>query len=284
MVAATALWGATFVVVRDSVRALDPAALVLVRFTAAAVVLGVVAGVRRAPFGPAVWIGGAIAGVLAAGGYGFQALGLTTIPAGSSAFLTCVGSLFSALFAWPLLGQRPSATLLIGVGTAVAGSALLVAGASADFGRGEAWTLLGAALFALQVVTLARFAPGADPVALTAVQAAATALTLCPLTPQALKQVAGLSSGDGWRLAYLIGAGSTLAPLLQVAAQRTLPAGRIGLLLALEPVFALAFALSLGHERFMARWWVGATLILCGVAWVEYRAARVGSGASRRSM
>ena len=66
-------------------------------------------------------------------------------------------------------------------------------------------------------------------------------------------------------------AGSTLAPLLQVFAQRTLAAGRIGLLFALEPVFALVFALTLGGERFDIRWWAGAALILLAVALVEWR-------------
>ena len=68
-------------------------------------------------------------------------------------------------------------------------------------------------------------------------------------------------------------AGSTIAPLLQVVAQRRLPPGRIGLLFALEPVFALAFALTLGAERFAVRWWTGAALILSAVVLVEWRAA-----------
>jgi len=63
--------------------------------------------------------------------------------------------------------------------------------------------------------------------------------------------------------------------LLQVYAQRTLPAGRMGLLFALEPVFALLFAVTLGAERFEPRWWLGAGLILGAVVMVE-------SGGERR--
>ena len=61
--------------------------------------------------------------------------------------------------------------------------------------------------------------------------------------------------------------------MLQVFAQQTLSAGRVALLFALEPVFALLFALTLGGERFVARWWFGAALILCAVVLVEWRAA-----------
>jgi drug/metabolite transporter (DMT)-like permease len=62
-----------------------------------------------------------------------------------------------------------------------------------------------------------------------------------------------------------------VAPLLQVYAQRTLPAGRMGLLFALEPVFALVFAVTLGAERFEPRWWLGAGLILFAVVMVEWK-------------
>ena len=72
-----------------------------------------------------------------------------------------------------------------------------------------------------------------------------------------------------WRMGYLVLAGALIAPLLQVIAQRSLPPGRIALLFALEPVFALIFALYPGGERFMMRWWIGAALILAGVVIVE---------------
>jgi drug/metabolite transporter (DMT)-like permease len=49
----------------------------------------------------------------------------------------------------------------------------------------------------------------------------------------------------------------------------------MGLLFALEPVFALLFAVTLGAERFEPRWWLGAGLILGAVVMVE-------SGGERR--
>jgi drug/metabolite transporter (DMT)-like permease len=45
----------------------------------------------------------------------------------------------------------------------------------------------------------------------------------------------------------------------------------MGLLFALEPVFALVFAVTLGAERFEARWWLGAGLILAAVVMVEWK-------------
>jgi len=289
MVVATLLWGATFVVIRDSLGGLSPGTLVAVRFGIAAIVLGLIALVRRVRPTPATWKAGIAGGVAAAGGYLFQAVGLTSTPAGSSAFLTSTGTLFAAFFAWPLLGQRPSRGLLLGIGIALVGSALL--GIQGDFriGAGDAWTLLGALCFALQVVVLARWVKDGDPLSIAAIQAAVASLCVlafalpagarpagaAALSPGA--QLAALDAAGRARLAYLIVAGSVLAPLLQVFAQRTLPPGRVGLLFALEPVFALAFALAFGGERFVPRWWAGAALILFSVVWVEWSEARRGA-------
>ena len=276
MVAATQLWGATFVAARDILRSIGPIELVCARFSAATAVFAVLLLVRRAARGPAragaaaAFAGGAVSGVLGAGGYLFQAIGLTRTSAGSSAFLTCVGTVLAALFAWPILGQRPSSALLQGLVLALAGSALLSSGAGLAIGPGEAWTLAGAVVYALQIVAVAYWAPRADALLLTGVQTGMVALTLLPFAGRAPAQLAGLEPAGAWRFAYLALAGSVIAPLLQVIAQRTLAAGRIALLFALEPVFGLVFAITLGGERFALGWWVGASLILGGVLWVEW--------------
>jgi drug/metabolite transporter (DMT)-like permease len=273
-VAATSIWGATFVVIRDSLHALDPATLVFLRFAIATPLLGLVAAWRRPRFDRAAWIGGMVGGLCAAGGFLFQAIGLTATSAGTSAFLTCTGTLFAAALAWPLLGQRPTVVLAVGLGLALAGSALLPEHGVMRLGAGELWTLVGALLFAFQIVALAHFAPRADPVALTLVEAAVLTLAMAPFARHPLTVLETLRPENAARLAYLIVAGSALAPFLQVTAQRVLPPGRVGLLFALEPVFALVFAVTLGGEQFGGPWWLGAALILIGVTGVEWRALR----------
>jgi len=155
MVVATLLWGATFVVIRDSLAGLSPATLVAVRFGIAAIVLATIARLRGVRLSrrarQATLRAGIAGGIAAAGGYLFQAIGLTSSRAGSSAFLTSTGTLFAALFAWPLLGQRPGGRLVLGIAIALVGSALLGVRGDLQIGAGDAWTLLGALCFALQV-------------------------------------------------------------------------------------------------------------------------------------
>jgi drug/metabolite transporter (DMT)-like permease len=274
MVVATLLWGATFVVVRDCLAALTPAAVVTIRFGAAAVLLAPVLVARRRRLARETWVGGVVSGVATAGGYLFQAVGLLSTSAGSSAFLTSAGTLLAGLFAWPILRQRPTAWLALGLLVALLGSALLSLRGGWTLGVGEAWTLLGAAIYALQVVGLAHWAPRGDALAICGIQAAVAALCTLPFAGDLAASLQALD-GAGWaRVAYLVACGSVAAPLLQVLAQQTLSAGRVGLLFALEPVFALGFALAVGGERFVARWWVGAALILAAVVMVEWREAR----------
>jgi drug/metabolite transporter (DMT)-like permease len=273
MVGATLLWGGTFVPIRDSVRLMPPQALVCGRFAVAAALFALVALVRRRP-PRALELGVGIGnGVLMTGSFYLQALGLRSTSAGSSAFLTCAGSLFAAFWAWLFLAEQPRASLFAGIALALAGSALMSLDRALHLGFGELVTLAGATLYALQIVWIARHRSELDALAVVGVQTAAVALFVAPFAGALPGALAALPA-RGWAdFAYLAIAGSSIAPLLQVLAQRRLSAGRVGLLFALEPVFALLVALTLGGERFAARWWWGAGSILTAVVWVEWRAA-----------
>ena len=272
MVLACLLWGGTFVAIRDTVAEIPPALLVAWRFLCAGLVYAALLLLRRrAPRSPDVR-GGLVSGVTMMGGFLLQAEGLRSTSAGSSAFLTCAGTLLTAFWAWLLLRQRPRPRLVVGIGVALAGSALLTLREGLVLGHGELLTLAGAAMFALQIVAIARWAPVADPMALVCVQSFTAAAVLLPFAGPPQPLFGALTGATRWNFLYLVVAGSVVAPLLQVLAQRALSAGRIGLLFALEPVFALLFALTLGAETFAWRWWLGAGLILGAVLLVESRA------------
>jgi drug/metabolite transporter (DMT)-like permease len=271
MVLATLLWGGTFVAIRDAVADVPPALLVSTRFLGAGVLFALVLAIRRRRPTRHELAGGALSGLLMVGGFFLQALGLRSTSAGSSAFLTCAGTLLAAFWAWLLLRERPGARLTFGIALALVGSALLSLRGDVRLGAGELITLAGAALFALQVVAISRFASTADAIALVCVQSFVAGAVLLPLAAPSAGALGTLGGANLSRFAYLLLAGSTVAPLLQVLAQRSLSAGRMGLLFALEPVFALVFAVTLGAERFEPRWWLGAGLILGGVVMGESR-------------
>jgi drug/metabolite transporter (DMT)-like permease len=272
MVGATLLWGSTFVLIRDTVKVVPPAALMLIRFAPASLLFAALIAVRHVlsprPFDRrALWTG-LVCSPFICTCLLLQARGLRETSAGSSAFLTCAGTLAAPLFAWALLRQRPTARLSLAMALALLGSALLSLRDGLRFGGPEALTLLGSVAYAFQIVLVARVAETVDTLVLAGAQALGVALCLLPLTANLQPAaIADAASGVKWTIAWLALAGSFAAPLLQVLAQRTLSSARVALLFALEPLFALAFAVTVGGERFVALWWSGAALILSAV-WV----------------
>ncbi|HTM57380.1 MAG TPA: DMT family transporter [Candidatus Udaeobacter sp.] len=273
MVAATLLWGGTFIVTRDALPGVTVPALMLARFGVAALILGVTAALSRRRLSRLTLTGGLLCAPFIYACYALQAEGLRETTAGSSAFLTCAGTLAAPFFAWLLLRQRPSTAVFLGMGLALAGSLLLSWRQGMGFGRAETLTFAGSIAYAFQLVIVARLAPEVDPLVLTAVQSVGVALCALPFASPRAAVAALTGAGIAPRTLYLALAGSTVAPLLQVAAQRSLTTGRIAILFALEPVFALIFAATIGGERFVLRWWIGAGLILAAVVIAERGAA-----------
>jgi drug/metabolite transporter (DMT)-like permease len=274
MVLATLLWGGTFLATRDALPGAAVSALLLARFGAASAILAAVLFARGGRMSREALRYGLACGPFIAISHGLQTFGLRETSAGTSAFLTCAGTLSAPFFAWAMLRERPATEVFAGMALALMGSALLSWRPGFGLGRAELLTLLGATAYAFQLVIVARAAPRVDTLALTTAQLLGVTLCLLPFANVRAALALYAAPATGWRVAYLTLGGTVIAPLLQVHAQRTLPTGRIALLFALEPVFALMFAALLGGERFLAPWWIGAALILCAVVLAEWRGAR----------
>ena len=281
MVVATLLWGGTFTVIRDSVGTLPPLALVCARFSVAGAVFVLMLALRRRWPDRDAWITGLASAPFVAASYALQAIGLTTAAAASSAFLTAAGTLGVAFVAWGALGQRPDRAVLLGTALALAGAALMAWRGPWGFGRGELLTFFGALAYSVHLVIVAARIGRADPIALIAVLSCAVAVLMSPFSWSEMHVFAALDPASTWRFGYLAIAGTVVAPLLQVNAQRVLPPARMGLLFTLEPVAALVIALVIGAERFDLRWWAGAALILSAVVWVESRASAPDAASAR---
>jgi drug/metabolite transporter (DMT)-like permease len=266
LVAAAALFGATFVVVQEGVESAEPVPFIAVRYLVALALLAPLAASRLRTRDPRLWWDGAAAGLALGCGYVLQTTGLQYTTPSVSAFITYLLVVFVPIISAVVLRRRPHPLTVFGVALAVVGLALLTGGAGQGFGRGE-WLTLGCAVaFAAHVVILARVAPRHDVVALTTVQVA-TVMVGCG--------VLGFVTGGyrlgtpGWVAAIVTGIGATaVAFLLQTWAQRVVGPTRTAIVLLLEPVFAAALGAVLG-ERLGLSGVVGAALILVSVVVVE---------------
>jgi drug/metabolite transporter (DMT)-like permease len=273
LIAVTAVWGVTFVQVKDAVDVYPLFAFLAVRYAIATGVLGVV-GLRRVPsLGRSGLAAGTVLGALLGLGMGLQTAGLERTTVSSTGFITGLYVVLTPLFGVALFRTRVGAEVWFGVLLAVAGLAML-SGVHVGSTGGDLLVLSSTSAQALQIVMVERFANRYDAVALTLVEMAA-----CLLGFLAVALALGeLSVPHGWTVwgALLVTGvfASALAFLIQVWAQRRLSAARIALVFALETVFAGLFGYWLSGDRLGWLGWGGCAAILGGIVLAEPAAAR----------
>ena len=282
LIAVTAVWGVTFVQVKDAVAVYPLFAFLAVRYAIATGVLGLVA-VRRAPtLGPSGLGAGALLGALLGLGIGLQTAGLERTTVSSTGFITGLYVVLTPLFGLVLFRTRVGAEVWLGVVLSVVGLGLLSGVHAGSFG-GDALVLASTSAQALQIVLVERYATRYDAIALTFVE-----MATCFAGFLAIALALGdLSVPRGWTVwgALLVTAvfASALAYLIQIWAQRRMSAARIALVFALETVFAGLFGYVLKDDRLGWLGWGGCALILAAIVLAEPAAADLLRAASARS-
>ena len=280
MVAVTAVWGSTFVLVRDAVAQVPPFTFIAYRFLAAALLLAAIRP-RLALGGPAAGgapgLGGRGLGPLAAGavigvalfaGYGFQTVGLQYTTASNAGFITGLSVVLTPLLGALLLRQAPGRWPVTGVCVAAVGLALLSL-QRLEVRRGDALVFACAVAFATHILLLGRYAPRLSTYRLAVVQLA-TAGLLALVWAGLAGDLAVPASAQVWvALAITSVAASAGAFLIQTRAQREVSPTRTAVIFTMEPVFAGLFGFLLAGERLSGRGWLGAGLILAGMLTAE---------------
>jgi drug/metabolite transporter (DMT)-like permease len=159
-----------------------------------------------------------------------------------------------------------------GIALATAGLAML-AGVHGGSAVGEALVLGGAAVFALQIVLMERYAPRYDPFGFTLVE---MLVAFAGLTLAAIPTAAVPRGWTVWGALLVTGVfASALAFLVQTWAQRRTSAARTALVFTLEPVWAAFFGFTLAGDRLGALGWSGCAVIMAGILLAEPAPARV---------
>ena len=269
LVLVTAVWGVTFVQVKDALELYPLFAFLAVRFAIASVALAPVAAprLRRAGWKPATLLGG-----LLALGYALQTAGLDRTSVSSTGFITGLYVVFTPLFAYALFRIKVARVVVLGVGLSVVGLALL-AGVGVGQPGGDALVLAGAAAFSLQIALMERYAPRYDAVAFTFIEMLAAFVGFAVIAV-ALGQVEVPRGWTVWGALIVTGVfASALGFLVQTWAQRQLSAARTALAFAMEPVWTAIFGFWLAGDRLGAIGWTGAGLIMAGIIVAEPAAA-----------
>jgi len=285
LVAVTAVWGVTFVQVKDAIELYPLFAFLAVRFAIAATTLAVPARTRVRRLGREGLVAGVVLGMLVAAAFGLQTAGLERTTVSSTGFITGLYVVLTPLFALLLFRQRIGLFVWLGVALAIAGLALL-SGIEAGSATGDLLVLASAVATALQILMVERYATRFDALGLTFVEMASCCVGFL-LIALALGDLDVPRGWTVWGALLVTGIfSSALGYLIQIWAQQRISATRIALVFSLEAVWAGFFGYLLADDRLGLVGWSGCALILAGIVVAEPAAAevlrRLPSAAQRR--
>ena len=289
LVAVTAVWGSSFVVVKNVLEVSPPFGFLFCRFLLATVLTGLLVFGRRA--GAGLLRDGLTTGLILAAGMSLQVLGQTETTASKAAFLTGLSVVLTPFAAYARTRRLPSLENGIGIALASAGFFVLTFPRTGEsFERGDLLMTGCGVVFAFYIVELAERSPRHDPVLFTGVQLATVALVALGLmVALRLPLLGGYHAAAvearpvAWggtfigSVLYLGSIGAVGTFLGQTWAQRRMSATHAAIIFTLEPVFAALLAAWLLSERLEARGFTGAALVLAGIVVSELRLRRKSS-------
>ncbi|HXE92370.1 MAG TPA: DMT family transporter [Gaiellaceae bacterium] len=272
LVLVTAVWGVTFVQVKDAVALYPLFAFLAVRFWIATLTLAVPGLPRVRSLGRPGFVGGAFLGLLLAAGYTLQTAGLERTTVSSTGFITGMYVVLTPLIALVLVRSHIGLSVWGGVVLSTIGLAML-SGIHAGSVTGDLLVLAAAAVYSLQIVLMERYAPRYDAVAFTFVEMLAAGVALGVVAAA----LGDLHLPHGWTVwgALLVTGvfASALAFLVQTWAQRRTSATRTALAFTMEPVWTAFFGYTLAGDRLGLLGWGGCAVIMAGIVLAEPAAA-----------
>ena len=208
--------------------------------------------------------------------YFFRAL--VILGPGRAALLVSLAPVFTALLAWPILGETPGPLALLGMALTLGGIVWVIQGrrgaepahVEGSIAVGVVSGLLGALGQAMgSVLSKIALRSGIDPLSATVVRAAAAAVAIWLLAGLRGEVRSSLAALRDRRDALLMAAGAFCGPFLGVTlalvALQRIEAGVAASITACYPVLAIVIASRFHGEPLTARTMVGALVAVAGV-------------------
>lgn len=264
LITSAAVWGVSFVVVKDALAAASPLIFLATRFTIATLVLAPFANLRVG-FSRAELRAGALLTVLLATGFATQAFGLQYTTPARSAFIVAMSSVLAPIIALVVLRHRLAWQVIVALIVASVGLYFLTAPEAGGLNRGDLWTLVTAVVFGGHIVAVSEFSKRFDASRMVWLQLPGTAIATL-IAALVFEQIRfAWSPGLVAALLFLGIMSTSVALVWQMRAQREMSASRAALLFCLEPVFAALTSWQFWGETFTVSQGLGAGLILGGM-------------------
>jgi drug/metabolite transporter (DMT)-like permease len=277
----TAVWGGSFVVMKDSLERQDVISFLATRFLIAGLLMLAYRPYSLVGLGKTLWIRATFLGFLLAAGFIFQSVGLTKTTVSSTGFITGLYLVFTPLISWLLLKRHILRLQLLAVFVATLGL-YLIAYNGIEYGFGEFLVLISAVLFAMQIVAVGEWSNGKNAYPLALIQILVAALLFVMISFKDGYQVP--PDGSVW-IAILFTAlfATFLGFLIQVKAQAIMTATAAGVILAMEVPFAFIFGLYFDNDPLTLRIGSGGALVMGAMAMVIWSESKKNKSAELKN-
>ena len=281
LLATTAIWGGSFLIMKDSLERQNVYSFLATRFVLASLIMFAfnpksLVGLNKVFIKRAVF-----AGMLTSGGFIFQTFGLTQTTVSNTGFITGLYLVFTPLIAWLLLKHKITKAQWGAVIVATMGL-YLIAYNGISVGVGEILVLVSAVMFAAQIVAVGEWSDGKNSYPLTLIQIMVAAVVFSIFTIKDGYQLPPDSSV--WSAVIFTAVFATFFGfLIQVRAQAVMSATVAGVLLAMETPFALFFGLYFDNDPLTLRIMSGGTLVMLAMAMVIWSDSKKSSKDNMRS-
>ena len=256
----TAIWGGSFVVMKDTLVRMDVNSFLGWRFMIATLLLVAMRPRTMKHFTKKFLIKGVVVGSLLGSGYIFQTFGLTQTTVAKTGFITGLYAIFTPLLAAGLFKKQVSRVQWSATALAFAGLAML-SFKGLSLGIGESLVLVSALLFAGHIIALGEWSSGMDTYALTVVQMASVS-AISFIASLTTKTEAPHDAGVWKAIIFTAVFASAFAFLIQTWTQSFMAPTAIGILLTMEYIFAALFGVIFGHEHLGLRTLIGGSLVI----------------------
>ena len=261
------IWGTGFVVMKNTVDSVPPAAIIAIRYTIAAALTALMFRRHLKGLNLQDVKRGALVGALLSGAYIVQTIGLSMTTAGKNAFLTTVYVLLVPFGCCVIFKDKLSRRNFIAAGMMLAGiGCLSLDGESGGLNLGDLLTLLCGVLFAAHIMAVERCQRKTNTYALIVLQfafSAVFALVYSLLFERGMSMEIQMSTVGG--LLYLAVFSTTIAMSLQNIGQSMAPASHAAILLSLESVFGALASWLLLDERLTGMMVLGFAVIFAAL-------------------
>ena len=263
-----AAWGGAFVWMKDAITREPYFDFLALRFTMASLLMFVARPKLVAHLDRKFVMRGVILGVALGLGYVTQTVGLEQSTAAITGFFTGLYVVLTPVLGWLLLRERIGSKVLLGVILATIGLGLITI-SGLGFDLGTISLLACALLFALHIVGLGRWSPGANTYALTVVQLATVAV-VCWIGALG-DGFQGPPDADVWGAVIFCAVFATaVAFFVQTWAQSIMDASRVAIILTTEVIFAALFSVLVGQEVLKLQTIIGGALMCAAMFIVEW--------------